>query len=153
APGARARRRVGDARRAAAPRAVDGVAGRGARARARAGAVGVTVVSLREVEPGDLPVLFEHQLDAEATEMAAFPSRDREAFDARWARGLANPTATARTIVADGQVAGNIGSFDLDGRRMVGYWIGREFWGRGVATQALAQLLAEEPARPVHAYV
>ena len=43
--------------------------------------------------------------------------------------------------------------FDRDGKRLVGYWIGREFWGKGLATKALAELLAEVTARPLHAYV
>src|SRR4029077_2832758 len=43
-------------------------------------------VTLREVTQEDLPIFFEHQLDAEATRMAAFPSRDHEAFMAHWAR-------------------------------------------------------------------
>jgi hypothetical protein len=43
-------------------------------------------VTLREVTKEDLPIFFEHQLDAEATRMAAFPSRDREAFMAQKAK-------------------------------------------------------------------
>lgn len=40
--------------------------------------------------------------------MAAFPSRDRAAFDAHWATNiLGNPAAVTRTILVDGQVAGN----------------------------------------------
>jgi RimJ/RimL family protein N-acetyltransferase len=35
----------------------------------------------------------------------------------------------------------------------VGYWIGREFWGRGLATQALAELAGLVDARPLHAHV
>jgi len=35
----------------------------------------------------------------------------------------------------------------------VSYWIGREFWGRGVATAALAALVAEIKERPLHAFV
>src|SRR5207244_9942675 len=35
---------------------------------------------------------FEHQLDAEATRMAAFPSRDRDAFMAHWARIMSKET-------------------------------------------------------------
>jgi RimJ/RimL family protein N-acetyltransferase len=57
------------------------------------------------------------------------------------------------TVVSDGAVAGNIGCWEDDGRRLVGYWIGREFWGRGLATQALAELLDVVDARPLHAYV
>ena len=49
-------------------------------------------VALREVTKEDLPIFFEHQLDAEATRMAAFPSRDREAFMAHWARIMSKET-------------------------------------------------------------
>jgi RimJ/RimL family protein N-acetyltransferase len=113
------------------------------------------VITLRAVEPADLPILFEHQLDAEAVHLAAFPSRPRDAFMAHWARVLANPANVARTIVHDGRVAGNIGAWtDPDtGERRVGYWLGREFWGRGIASAALAHLLETETARPLHARV
>ncbi len=63
-------------------------------------------VRLREVTEADLPILFEHQSDPEAARMAAFPSRDREAFMAHWARILADPKVTARTILFEGRVAG-----------------------------------------------
>lgn len=108
---------------------------------------------LREVVESDLPVFFEHQQDPEATAMADFPARDREAFDAHWARLLADDTLTKKTIVFEGQVAGNIGSWHQDGRRLVGYWLGKEFWGKGLATQALAELIDELGTRPLHAYV
>src|SRR5213595_3337010 len=49
-------------------------------------------VTLREVAQEDLPIFFEHQLDAEATRMAAFPSRDRDAFMAHWARIMSKET-------------------------------------------------------------
>ena len=108
---------------------------------------------LRDVVESDLPVFFEHQQDPEATAMADFPARDREAFDTHWARILADDTLTKKTIVVEGQVAGNAVSWSQDGRRLVGYWLGREFWGRGLATQALAELVDELGTRPLHAYV
>ena len=86
---------------------------------------------LRDVIESDLPVFFEHQRDPEAIAMADFPARDREAFDAHWERVLGDETLTAKTIVFEGQVAGNIGSWEQDGRRLVGYWLGKEFWGKG----------------------
>ena len=111
-------------------------------------------VRLRDVEPSDLPIFFEHQLDADATRMAAFRSRDRAAFDAHWATNiLGNPAAITRTILLDGQVAGNIGSWPQDGVRLVGYWIGREHWGKGVATRALAAFLHVVTERPLRAHV
>jgi RimJ/RimL family protein N-acetyltransferase len=84
--------------------------------------------------------------------MAIFPARDRESFDAHWQRVLANPSNVVRVIEADGEVAGNIGSWQQDGQQLVGYWIGREYWGRGLATAALAELAQELP-RPLHAWV
>ena len=65
-------------------------------------------VTLREVTQEDLPIFFEHQLDAEATRMAAFPSRDRDAFMAHWARIMSNETGILNTILADDTVAGNV---------------------------------------------
>jgi RimJ/RimL family protein N-acetyltransferase len=85
--------------------------------------------------------------------MADFPARDREAFDAHWERVLADETLTKKTIVFEGQVAGNIGSWEHDGRRLVGYWLGKEFWGKGLATKALAELIDELGTRPLYAYV
>jgi RimJ/RimL family protein N-acetyltransferase len=111
-------------------------------------------VRLRDIEPSDLPTFYEHQLDADATRMAAFPARDRAAFDAHWATNvLGNPAAINRTILVDGQVAGNIGSWPQDGVRLVSYWLGKEHWGKGVATRALGAFLHLVTERPLHAHV
>jgi RimJ/RimL family protein N-acetyltransferase len=108
---------------------------------------------LRDVDPSDVDAFFEHQSDPEAAAMAVFPARDREAFDSHWRRLLADDSLVKRTIVDDGAVAGNIGCWTQDGQRFVGYWVGRDFWGRGLATTALSELMAEIPERPVHAWV
>jgi RimJ/RimL family protein N-acetyltransferase len=111
------------------------------------------VAVLREVVEADLDAFYEHQLDPEATRMALFPARDREAFDAHWGRLLSNDAATKKTIVHEGEVAGNALCWEADGRSYVGYWLGREFWGKGLATRALAELVEEVRARPLHAWV
>lgn len=110
-------------------------------------------VQLRDVEPKDLPLFFEHQRDPIAVAMVAFNSRDRAAFDQHWAKLLANDSCLKKTIVCDEQVVGNIGSWTADGKREVGYWIDRAFWGRGIATEALAAFLRLEQTRPLHAGV
>jgi len=110
-------------------------------------------VELRDTVDDDLPILFRHQLDSVASEMAAFPSRDREGFTAHQAKILADDTVLSRTIVVDGEVAGSLGSWDAEGERDVGYWIGREFWGRGIATAALRSFLEIETTRPLYAHV
>ena len=110
-------------------------------------------VLLRDVSKGDLPTFFEHQLDPEAIEMAAFPARDGDAFTAHWKKILADDTVVRKTILLDGQIAGYIVSFDRAGKRQVGYWIGKKFWGRGVATRALSAFLGQVDRRPLYAYV
>ena len=60
---------------------------------------------------------------------------------------------TNSVIVVDGDVAGTIGSWGDADDREVTYWIGRTFWGRGVATRALEAFLAVDPTRPLHARV
>ena len=110
-------------------------------------------VRLRSVEDRDLDVFFVHQADPQAVEMAAFPARDQDQFAAHWAKLRADDTLVVRTIVADGVVAGNLGSWPDNGQQLLGYWVGREWWGRGVATQALALFVDEVPIRPLYAHV
>jgi RimJ/RimL family protein N-acetyltransferase len=113
------------------------------------------MIALRDVDEGDLEVFFEHQREPEANHMAAFPPRDRERFMTHWRTVvLASATTTTKTIVFGDEVAGNIESWEHDGKRLVGYWIGQAYWGRGIATAALRAFLDEhEPARPLYAYV
>lgn len=110
-------------------------------------------VQLRDIIVDDLPLFFEHQRDPIAVAMVAFNSRDRAAFDQHWAKLLANDACLKKTIVADGQVVGNIGSWSGEGKREVGYWIDRACWGRGIATEALSAFLRLEQTRPLHAGV
>jgi RimJ/RimL family protein N-acetyltransferase len=110
-------------------------------------------VLLRDVEPADLPLFFEHQRDPVAVDLVVFRSRERAEFDAHWAKILANETALTKTIVADGEVVGHIASFLRDGKREVGYWIDRAFWGRGIASEALPMFLRLEQTRPLFAGV
>ncbi len=110
-------------------------------------------VTLRDVTQEDLPIFFEHQMDAEATRMAAFPSREREAFMAHWARIMKNETGLLNTILADDTVAGNIVYWEAEGEPNIGYWLGQSHWGKGIASAALAQFLPKIEARPVYAHV
>jgi RimJ/RimL family protein N-acetyltransferase len=85
--------------------------------------------------------------------MADFPARDRASHDTHWAKILADPSCTALTVLADGEVVGNVLAWG-DPDRMVGYWIGRDYWGRGIATEALRLLITTvETTRPLHAEV
>jgi RimJ/RimL family protein N-acetyltransferase len=111
---------------------------------------------LRGLRDEDLAVLFEQWADPVAVQMAAFTApdhMDRRAFERRLSRLRADETVIAKVIVADGEVAGTIGSWGDPGEREVTYWIGRSFWGKGIATGALRAFLTVDPARPLHARV
>jgi RimJ/RimL family protein N-acetyltransferase len=110
-------------------------------------------VMLRDVIESDLPIFLAHQLDPRATAMAAFPAREGDAHFAHWTKIMADGTNILKTILADEQVAGNIVSWDASGQREVGYWLGREFWGQGIATRALELFLGEVATRPLYAHV
>jgi RimJ/RimL family protein N-acetyltransferase len=89
--------------------------------------------------------------------MAAFTApdhMDRDAFERRWSRLRADETVLTRVIVVDDDdVAGTIGSWGDSGEREVTYWIGRSYWGKGIATDALNAFLAVDRSRPLHARV
>jgi RimJ/RimL family protein N-acetyltransferase len=110
-------------------------------------------IALRPVHDSDLPVFYRQMNDPESLRMAAFTPEDpadRDAFDAHWKRVRAS-SAVLRTILADGDVVGSAAVYGEPGEREVTYWIDRAYWGRGIATAALRDLLAEVPERPLHA--
>jgi RimJ/RimL family protein N-acetyltransferase len=111
---------------------------------------------LRELRDEDLAVLFEQWADPVAAHMAAFTApdhMDRGAFERRWSRLRADETVIARVIIVDGKVVGTIGSWGDRDEREVTYWIGRSYWGRGIATGALEAFLTVDLSRPLHARV
>src|SRR6266704_1249114 len=114
-----------------------------------------TEILLRDVTETDLPIFFEQQRDPAANFMAAFTARDpndKEAFTAHWKRILNDDTVTMKTIVFDGHVAGSVAKF-LDkefGKPEVTYWIGKEYWGMGLATKALTRFLRDVTVRPIY---
>jgi RimJ/RimL family protein N-acetyltransferase len=111
---------------------------------------------LREMRDEDLDVLFDQWADPAAAHMAAFTAPDHmdpDAFERRWSRLRADETVINRVIVVDGEVAGTIGSWGGPDEREVTYWVGRSYWGKGVATWALKAFLTVELTRPLHARV
>ncbi|MFE7169503.1 GNAT family N-acetyltransferase [Streptomyces sp. NPDC057616] len=110
-------------------------------------------VVLRAVHDSDLPVFFRQMNDPEAVHMAAFTAEDPAdwgAFQSLW-KGIRASDSVARAILADGDVVGSASVYGEPGEREVTYWVDRAYWGRGVATAALRELLAEVPERPLYA--
>lgn len=105
----------------------------------------------------DLETFFEYECDPKAIHMAAFTSEDptnHDAFLAHWTAIMAAPGVTIRSIVRGEEVLGSVLSYEESEMREVTYWIGRQYWGQGVATEALAMFLQNvDTSRPMRARV
>ncbi len=111
-------------------------------------------LSLRNVLETDLPTFFEDQSDPEASAMAAFTPRNAQDFLFQWTYYiLAQASVIKQTITIDGLAAGNIVCWDEAGKRFVGYWISKKYWGRGIASKALREFLNQLDSRPIYAHV
>jgi len=112
-------------------------------------------IVLREVMLSDLPIFFNQQLDPEANWMAAFTRKDpanRDAFMGHWTKILKDEATTIQTILFNGGVAGSVFSYvDEDEHLEVSYWIGKPYWGKGIATCALSAFLEHSKIRPLYA--
>jgi RimJ/RimL family protein N-acetyltransferase len=113
----------------------------------------IVQVSIRDVRESDLPLFFLHQLDPDANSLFNSQTVVREEFMAHWQLIKQDAGKIAKTVVADGKVAGYFISWEQFGKRLVGFWLGKEFSGRGVATAGLSRFLSEVKPRPLHARV
>ncbi|MGP3969202.1 GNAT family N-acetyltransferase [Streptomyces sp. 6N223] len=109
-------------------------------------------VCLRDVGPADLEVFFAQAHDPEAVRRSKVPPREREAFMTHWeTRILGDPAVFVQAVTVEGEPAGNVVAWWDEDRRFIGYWFGRQFWGGGVGTRALALFLERERTRPLYA--
>lgn len=110
---------------------------------------------LREVMDDDLPIFFEYQLDKDANYMAAFTSKDptdREAFNVHWKKIRTAETVVIKTIIYEEKVVGSVLSYEDEGKPEISYWLGKGYWGKGIATRALAEFLEKvNKTRPIYA--
>jgi RimJ/RimL family protein N-acetyltransferase len=111
-------------------------------------------IQLRDVIETDLSIFFEQQLDPEANRMAAFTRKDpadKESFLEHWNKIMNDESILIKTIIFEGKIAGSVLSYVQSGEREVSYWIGKEYWGKGIATYALTELLDLTKERPLYA--
>jgi RimJ/RimL family protein N-acetyltransferase len=109
-------------------------------------------VRLRDVADSDLETFYAYEIDPEATRRSRFPPREHDVFLAHWETNvLGEPGIFVQTVTVDGKNAGSVVAWWRGGRRYLGYWLGRAYWGRGIGTEALRQFLDREPNRPLYA--
>lgn len=109
-------------------------------------------ITLRPTTEGDLSHLFEIQLDKNAIQMAAFTPKDptdKIAYYEKWKRLLTDLTINIRTIVVNDLIVGSIAKYVMEGEAEITYWIDKEYWGQGIASNALINFLEIERKRPI----
>ena len=117
----------------------------------------MTETKIRDVQDSDYAIFFEMRCDGAAAQMAAFGIQDPDAasFAARWKKASATGQANHKAITlgrdGDGEVVGFVATFLLEGKLQIAYWIARRYWGRGIASAALTQLLEQVTTRPLYA--
>ncbi len=107
------------------------------------------MITLREYAPSDASRLVQLANNQKVSQylIYTFPypyTRD----DAEWwiATGSREQGAVTRVIDLDGLLVGSVGITPQTGWRShlaeIGYWLGEEFWGRGIATEAVWEMTA-----------
>ncbi|MEZ5945132.1 MAG: GNAT family N-acetyltransferase [Planctomycetaceae bacterium] len=112
-----------------------------------------TTVRIRDVHPDDDERLFEFQLDPEANQQAAMSPRSAVEYFAHCEHIHRDENVVAKAILLGDQLVGCVSCFPVEEQYFVGYRVGREYWGKGIATRALALLLQEVTVRPLQARV
>jgi RimJ/RimL family protein N-acetyltransferase len=105
------------------------------------------MITLRELRPSDLSRLVSLANDESVSRylVYTFPYPYTEA-DAKWwiNEGSKQNGATTRVIEYGGELCGLAGITPQSGWRAhlgeIGYWVGRQYWGKGIATAALQQM-------------
>ena len=113
-------------------------------------------VILRNTNTNDLHTLFEFQLDEDANYLAAFTSEnpaDKKVYIEKWTSLLSDEKVNVKTILLDSNIVGSIAKFEVNGNAEITYWIGKEFWGKGIASSALKKFLEIEKTRPIYGRV
>lgn len=101
---------------------------------------------LRPLTPADVPRVFALQHDKEAAALAGVPGRFLT--ESEFTRSLTNYIKANESpplvfaIVAGDIMAGYIGCFPFEeDKHQVSFWIERAFWGQGIMSSALGQML------------
>lgn len=113
-------------------------------------------ITLTKTTPDDLQILYQIQLDGDANHMAAFTSESGKDFNLyceKYSKHLDDANISMWTIRVEQRIVGSVAKFVIAAENGITYWIDKEFWGQGIATKALMQLLQHKTARPIYGYV
>ena len=100
---------------------------------------------LRPLEAGDAAAIAALAGDIDVSRMTSRIPHPLTAEEAgRWIAALAGAAEVVFAVLHEGELVGCTGCAPLSERRAeIGYWIGKPWWGRGFATEAVRALVAQ----------
>lgn len=113
-------------------------------------------IELVRMEPSQAPaiarLLNDRRVWNTLSDIVPFPYSEQDALDFISLVQAEGSPLKSFTVLVDGRLAGIVGyecgKLNKSHVAVIGYWYGQEFWGRGIATRALEQLLAIAKADP-----
>lgn len=110
------------------------------------------MIELAKTTKEDLETLFVFQSDPDGIMMAAFTAEDpndKEFYMKKWTVIVENPEIRMETIRIENKIVGSVSQFEMFGEPHVAYWIDRQHWGKGIATESLKTFLTGSVTRPL----
>lgn len=105
-------------------------------------------ILLRPVIESDVDEFFAHrQARGEVGPL------DYVGFVNGWRERISNESVRIRTVIVAAQVVGYVAQFSRAGNSEVSYELGPQYWGKGFATAALRQFVADIDVQPLYARV
>jgi ribosomal-protein-alanine N-acetyltransferase len=112
-------------------------------------------IELRNFELEDAATVAQLVGDEDVSKWTAsipFPYSEQDAID--WIKSTSSdPSRNPFAVELDGRIVACVSYWPYEARGVeVGYWVGKDFWGKGICTKAL-KLLLESERFPVEADV
>src|SRR5689334_479458 len=98
------------------------------------------MLELTKTTKEDLETLFVFQTNKDGIWMAAFMPKDpndKAAYMEKWIKIIENPDIRMQTLRFKNQIVGSVTHFEMMGETNVSYWIDRQHWGKGFASEGL----------------
>lgn len=106
------------------------------------------MVTLRCFAEPDIPLLLDYLNNPKVTwYLTSHIPQPYTLNDAEWWIREGSTQGMVRAIESEGTLVGCVGAtpeqFEYSRNAEIGYWLAKPFWGKGIATHALAQMTAE----------
>lgn len=114
------------------------------------------MVELAKTTLEDLETLFVFQTDKDGIQMAAFTAKDpndKEFYMEKWTKIVENPDIKMLTLRFKNEIVGSVIHFDVMDETHISYWIDKQHWGKGFATEGLKAFIKDSVKRPLFARV